>query len=446
MFAKWVLALRSTMGISLRSLRAFLLFGCVAVSLSASSFGASVRETVFEAVWGEINANYYDPEFGGKDWEATGERYRERMSTVADEAEFTRLLSDLVQELGESHFSITSPSYNAVVANPWGGGDTGIRVTLVEGRAFVHRVRPGSPAESAGLEAGWELVSVAGEVISELRRSIADSGVFENMVPFYLKTAIESRLHGRPGEKVEVKVKRSRFATSKSMTLERVPYEGLMSEAIGNLSPTPMELETSLGDDGVARLRFTVWVPSVMGKVRAFIKSLPSQTRGLVIDVRGNPGGIGLMATGLAGMLVEEPYRMGAMQLRRGHLNFNVFPQKGAFLGPVAVLVDSNSISTSEIFAAAIQETSRGRVFGTRSAGAALPSAIKKLPNGYFLQMAIADYETTGGERIEGRGLAPDVEVALSPSDLLKGRDSVEEAARKWILRERADAPIKSVP
>ncbi len=83
--------------------------------------------------------------------------------------------------------------------------------------------------------------------------------------------------------------------------------------------------------------------------------------KGLIIDIRGNPGGIGLMATGLAGMLVDDEYLMGTMRLRQGHLNYNVYPQKGAFLGPLAILVDNNSISTSEIFAADMKETGRGR-------------------------------------------------------------------------------------
>ena len=90
-----------------------------------------------------------------------------------------------------------------------------------------------------------------------------------------------------------------------------------------------------------------------------------SGSHGLIIDIRGNPGGIGLMATGLAGMLVENEYEMGRMRLRQGHLNFNVYPQSGAFLGPVAILVDGNSISTSEIFAADIARDGASPAIGS---------------------------------------------------------------------------------
>ena len=197
-----------------------------------------------------------------------------------------------------------------------------------------------------------------------------------------------------------------------------------------------MALESRSLGSNIHYLRFDLWFPSLMEEMRSIIRSMDRGSHGLIIDIRGNPGGIGLMATGLAGMLVENEYEMGRMRLRQGHLNFNVYPQSGAFLGPVAILVDGNSISTSEIFAADMQETGRARLFGSRTAGAALPSVFKKLPNNYYLQMAIADYVTSRGNRIEQVGVTPDEVVALSPSKLRQGEDSVIDAARKWILRQ----------
>ena len=202
------------------------------------------------------------------------------------------------------------------------------------------------------------------------------------------------------------------------------------------MGESPIEFEKRILENDVAYIRFNLWVPSLMEEIRTYIKSIDESVKGLIIDIRGNPGGIGLMATGLAGMLVDDEYLMGTMRLRQGHLNYNVYPQKGAFLEPLAVLVDNNSISTSEIFAADMKETGRGRVFGSRTPGAALPSVFKRLPNRYFLQMAIADYGTAQGTRIEGVGVDPDFKVELSPARLRQGRDNVIEAAQKWILRQ----------
>src|SRR5262249_33546338 len=103
------------------------------------------------------------------------------------------------------------------------------------------------------------------------------------------------------------------------------------------------------------------------------------------------------------------------------------------FLGPLAVLVDGCSASTSEIFAGGLQGLKRARVFGTRTAGAALPSLIELLPNGDRFQFAIANYVSVDGKVLEGAGVQPDQEVKPDRKALLSGCDPVVEAARQWI-------------
>jgi carboxyl-terminal processing protease len=103
------------------------------------------------------------------------------------------------------------------------------------------------------------------------------------------------------------------------------------------------------------------------------------------------------------------------------------------YRGAVAILVDGCSASTSEILAEGMKDLGRARVFGTRTAGAALPSAIDKLPNGDGFQHAVADYISEGGKSLEGAGVIPDVEVKLTQEALLAGRDPVLEAAIEWI-------------
>jgi carboxyl-terminal processing protease len=102
--------------------------------------------------------------------------------------------------------------------------------------------------------------------------------------------------------------------------------------------------------------------------------------------------------------------------------------------------VDEISISTAEILAGGLQDLGRARVFGSRSAGAALPSAIERLPNGDGFQYAFANYVRTGGQPLEGRGVLPDVEAPLTREALLAGRDPALEAALTWI-RSRAVPP-----
>jgi carboxyl-terminal processing protease len=158
------------------------------------------------------------------------------------------------------------------------------------------------------------------------------------------------------------------------------------------------------------------------------------QGSGLVLDLRGNPGGVGAMAMGIGGWLVEEKGRkLGTMIGRDFKLNFTVQPRAVTFSGPVAVLVDGCSASTSEILAGGLQDLGRARVFGTPTAGAALPSLIVKLPNGDAFQDAIANYVAEGGQALEGRGVLPDETAGPSREALLEGDDPALSAALAWI-------------
>ena len=147
---------------------------------------------------------------------------------------------------------------------------------------------------------------------------------------------------------------------------------------------------------------------------------------------------------GMAGHLMEEKASLGVMKTRTTKLEFRANPRltnaKGErvkpFGGPVAILQDPMSMSTSEIFAQGLQTLGRARVFGEVSGGAALPSQLTRLPNQDVLQHAFADFVDPEGTRLEGRGVVPDELIPLSRGDLLAGRDEPQNAALRWIATQ----------
>jgi carboxyl-terminal processing protease len=222
-----------------------------------------------------------------------------------------------------------------------------------------------------------------------------------------------------------------------SLDLELAEPRGAPAE-FGNLPVQHVWFETKRIEK-TAYIRFNLFldVTRVMG---GFSKAIGDcgACDGLVIDLRGNPGGLGAMAMGVAGFLVDKPgLRLGAMYMRGATLNFVINPRQPSFAGPVALLIDAESASTSEIFAGGLKDLGRARVFGTRSAAAALPSLIERLPNGDGFQHAIANYISEGGQSLEGSGVTPDVEVKLTRQALLAGRDPVLDAALQWVERTR---------
>ena len=166
---------------------------------------------------------------------------------------------------------------------------------------------------------------------------------------------------------------------------------------------------------------------------------------GVVLDLRGNLGGLGAMIMGMSGHFFVTAETLGTMRLREATMRYVAMPVRVSrsgqplqpYGGRVAIVVDEMSASTTEILAAALQRLGRARVFGSPSAGQALPALLTRLPNGDRLMYVIADFSGPGGSRIEGAGVIPDEPTTLSRRALLEGHDEALESALKWIESQR---------
>ena len=135
------------------------------------------------------------------------------------------------------------------------------------------------------------------------------------------------------------------------------------------------------------------------------------------------------------------------MTMRGTQMKFNIEPvivttwgeTLDPFEGSIAILIDSGSASTSEIFAGGLQSLGRVEVFGTRSSGQALAALMDRLPSGDVFIHAIADFETSTGHRLEHGGVNPNYRVPLTRADLINGIDSPKRAAMKWIEQSASE-------
>lgn len=196
----------------------------------------------------------------------------------------------------------------------------------------------------------------------------------------------------------------------------------------GNLPEIRVTFEARELPGGVGYISFNEFLDpvSIMPRFQAAVERF-MKAPGIVLDLRGNRGGIGIMAMGIAGFFIDKPgQKLGEMTMRETTLNFVVFPRAKTYQGRLAVLVDGGSASTTEILVQGLQDLGRARIFGTRTAGAALPSDIVRLPNGDRFQFAQASYTSAKGVVLEGNGVTPDVEV--------RGAKQALDAATAWIL------------
>ena len=396
---------------------------------------ADLRAESFYIVWTTIRDKHFDPTLGGVDWNKVREQYAPRAAAAKSDSEFYSVLQRMIGELHQSHFNIIPPE--AIVQDdsrePKGGG-IGIDLRLVEGSPTITRVEPDSKAAAAGLRTGFIIKKIDDTTAEQIIGLFAKSTESQAIKSLRITRTFLARINGAPETSVRITYV-DQDNQSREATIQRAQLKGEMSERFGNFPPQYMEFEAKRIGNNIGYIRFNIFVIGLLERIKSAIRGM-SDASGIIIDVRGNPGGLGGMAAGIAGVLEKKQTSLGTMHQRVGHINFAVFPQASVYSGPVVIVTDGGSASTSEIFAAGLQELGRAIVVGERSAGAALPSIIQKLPTGALFQYAIGDFKTPKGTLIEGRGVSPDVEVKFTRRSLLDGRDVQLEAAIEQIKRQ----------
>ncbi len=387
----------------------------------------------FEKVWTTVRDKHWEKNPGGLDWQAILEEYRPQIDKAATTEQARAVIREMLGRLKQTHFAIFAEQvYDDVDITTMGDGSPGMDTRVLDGQAVVTRIDPGSPAEKAGVKLGWKIVSVDGkELTPAIQTLLADPSIHE----LTLERAVAARLTGAAGGNIRVAFVDG-AGRNTTLDLGLTPPRGPISR-FGNLPAMHVWFESKkLGNTLYVAFNMFLDLPRVMTGFGDAVSSC-GECNGLIVDLRGNPGGIGGMAMGMAGWLEDQPdLHLGTMYLRDATIKFVVNPRLDAFKGPVAILVDGTSASTSEIFAGGLKDLGRARIFGTRTAAAALPSVIEKLPNGDGFQYAVANYISEGGKALEGAGVTPDVEVKLTRQALLTGHDPVVDAALEWIGRQ----------
>ena len=402
----------------------------------------------FDQVWTTVRDNHWDPSLGGLDWEAIKAELRPRVEQASTMAEARAVMEEMIHRLKQSHFGIIPAAAYREQEEAKAGesadqpskgeqGVIGVSMRIIEGQAVVTRVLPGLPAEQAGVQPGWVVAEINGKKVDRILRAMGKAFEGQTLKPAMISTAIEQALAARSGKTVNVV-----FLDGKKRRVRKqltaVPPPGRPTQ-FGNLPVFTIYFETRQLPSNITYIAFNAWFDpeQVIGGVRDALEAHPDAD-GVILDLRGNPGGIGAMAMGVAGFFVDEPgTKLGTMSMRGSTMAFVINPRPTTYDGPLAVLVDERSMSTSEILAGGLQDLKRARVFGQRSPGAALPSMVEKLPNGDRFQYAFADYVSTCGQPLEGRGVEPDETVELTRQALLSGEDPVIAAAVRWIAGQK---------
>jgi carboxyl-terminal processing protease len=388
----------------------------------------------FEYVWTAIRDRHWQTKPGGLDWQAIHDEFRPKME-AADSMDSARdLLNEMLGRLHQSHFNIVPGELYSNVETGRADTTTGIDVRVVGSQVLVTSVEPDSSAFLQGVRPGWEIVKIARTDLTPIVAKLNETYTGSTLRDLMLRRAILGRLAGEAAGPVEVEFLDA-DGKHAAKSLAPGPPKG-DSVQFGYLNPMHVWFSSSrVGDGNIGYVAFNVFLDA-QRLMTAFGDAVQScqKCEGFIVDLRGNPGGIGIMAMGMAGWFIAQPdQNLGTLYMRDTTLKFVVNPRLSTFAGPLAILVDGTSASTSEIMAEGLKDLGRARVFGTRTAAAALPSVFEKLPNGDGFQFAIANYISEGGKPLEGLGVTPDVETPVTRQALLEGKDPALDAAVAWI-------------
>jgi carboxyl-terminal processing protease len=374
-----------------------------------------------------VQKEYYDPKFHGLDLAARFKEYDEKLKTAPSMSVGLTLIAAFLDGLQDSHTSLQPPERSYSI-------DYGYRLAVIGNDVFVERVRPDTDAASKVLP-GDRLVSLNGNGVSR------DS--FHRMQ--YLLQVLQ------PQQTTRLVVQNPQGAERTISVETKITPGRVVRDLFGAGGAGLQDLE--LRDEAAMRLMRSRHVEQggvMIWKMPAFFAdngeidrlfAVARKQKALILDLRGNPGGIVDTLRRVVSNLFGEDVTLGTRVTRKGKAALTA-KTRGAdvFTGQLIVLVDAGSASCSELLARVVQLGKRGTVIGDRSAGAVMEARVfQSAQLGaaagslilYGFSVTSADILMADGRSLEKAGVTPDELLLPTGQDLALGRDPVMTRAAK---------------
>ena len=301
----------------------------------------------------------------------------------------------MLEEL-DPHTNFLAPEiykeFESETAGEFGG--LGIEVTVTRGVLTIISPIEDTPAWHGGLKPGDKIVSINGE----------------STKGFSLVEAAQ-RMKGRKGKVVKLGIFREGFDEPKIYSIKRGTIR------VKSVKYTDLE-------GGYAYIKLTSFTESTKRDFKKMLKKHiknNKKAKGLIIDVRKNPGGLLDQAVEISDLFISEGVLVSTRG--RGNTKKEVWHAKkqGTYEGfPIIVLIDEYSASASEILAGALKDNKRALIMGRRSFGKGSVQSVVKLGDGSGLKLTVARYYTPSGSSIQAEGITPDIRVENIDAGVLK--------------------------
>ncbi|NTU79127.1 MAG: PDZ domain-containing protein [Chloroflexales bacterium] len=368
---------------------------------SPTPMGIEVRRQIFTEVWKTISEHYLYSDFGGVDWDAVRVEFEQRIDQAPTDERFYQLVSEMVARLGDDHSRFLPPQAAQRQDELSSGREEQVGIGVValplRDALLIQHVFPDSPAQRAGLRSRDRIVAIDGA--------------------FYASADIQ----GPEGSQVRLTVVRP-GAESRDIVITRRRVEGRI---------TPMARRLT-GDIGYLSIT-TLWVSDMDRQVSAALADVaaPRPLRGLILDLRSNPGGWRSVLTGILGHFISG--EVGSFTSRKEDTPLVIEPGARPDLRglPLVVLIDGGTASYAELIAAVLQSRAGAVVVGAPSAGNTETIYSYELTGGARLWVAQEGFRLAEGADLEGVGVYPDIAVLDDWTRFSEAEDpGIQEALR----------------
>ena len=327
---------------------------------------------------------------------------------VKEDAMVGHALKGIVDHLDPHTMIMPKRAFEQLTSDTQGKfGGVGIIVSQERGKLIVVSPIEDTPAFKAGVKSGDEIIEIDGTTLGKIRND----------------DAVE-KMRGEPGSTMKLTIKRKNVKDPIQFSLRR--------EIIKVKSVRSAHLSS-----GIEYVRITSFQESTGEELKNVLKKQKDGLRGLVLDLRDNPGGLLDQAVAVTDLFVESGLIVSTVGRDRERIEREFAKKRNTYVGfPIVVLVNGGSASASEIVAGALQDHERALIMGTTTFGKGSVQTLVTLPDGSGLKLTIARYYTPKDRSIQAKGITPDIVIPAKGAALATANDKSGEPEARGQRKE----------
>ena len=356
-------------------------------------------QKLYNNVWNIVRKNYYEPDMNGQDWYRWKHRYDGKIKTdedakVAIDTMLASLDDPYSRYMDKTEYNDQNTSINSKICG------IGVNIASIAGKVQIINIIEGTPAQNANLQAGDIIIDIDGKDAKGL--SVAE---------------VANLVRGPENTPVQITILRNNDKFIKKIIRKEIKIKTVKSTVENNIGY--IQINSFIGST----------TPNEFLEAAEKTKS----TDGLVIDLRGNTGGLLPNAIFIANLFIHDG-KLVSIVGRDGY-RYDIQAQHTDFQinKPVVILVDGGSASASEIFSGAMKDYNRAKLVGTKTYGKGMVQKIIPLENETGLNLTVAKYLTPSGTDINKKGIQPDYEVQFTEKNI-RNKEDVQLNEAKRIL------------